>query len=243
LREQPVHSSIACNEQTASPAHPKLNTDAASLAALFRSPQNAQELLVDLKLVWEKRLLGEPALFSDVVLQKLFAARSIEWVGRGEPGFLDFRLIRPSRVARIAVGIPGLEGLAVAVGVNHKCVVRSEDSAHPGARAEARTYDAGYIQVTWPPSARLEMGRVLDVFGHDPNIIDPSCPGRPFLTYPKAAANSDMSLNDVLVITDPIGPKECEARQAEPIRHSDPVRQIVLKYWEDDGTHRLPPQP
>jgi hypothetical protein len=239
----PPPGEAACDDQTSSPAHPKLNVDAEGLAELFRSPQNGTELLTNLKLVLDKRLLGEPAFFSDIVLKKLFAARSIKWISRGAPDFLDNRLIHPSRVARITVGTAGLEGMDVNVGVNHYCLPKRTDPTHGGAQIEAHTYDAGYIGLTWPPAAKLEMRRVRAVFGHEPGNVDPSCTTPPNLRY-AVEAKSAMSLDEILVITDKVDSvEECKARQSEAVTPLDPVRQILLRYREDDRTYRFPPQP
>ena len=232
-----------CDEQAASPAYPKLNADAATLGALFQSPRNARELLTNLKLVLDRRLLAEPAFYSDAVLNKFFAARSIEWVHPGTPGFHGDGLVRPQRIARVTVGIPGLEGMGAAVGVNHKCLPERADPTEGGKRIDAHTYDAGYIDLTLPSAARLRMGAVFEVFGHEPGRVDRSCAAAPFLSY-SVGVESERSLNDLMVMTDRVGPAEdCSARQSEPVRHSDPVRSIVLRLLEDDRTFRAPPQP
>src|ERR1700730_19217205 len=121
-----------------SPEYPQPAYSTSQIAQMFKRPTGVTDLLVNLKLIFDYKLLVQPNFFADDTLLKAFNARSIRWISPGAKDFGGDRLVRPTRVARLSLAGPFSE-ITVDVGLNHECFNPRPDQADPTVLIPAHT--------------------------------------------------------------------------------------------------------
>jgi hypothetical protein len=148
------------------------------IAALFQRPSNVSELLRNLKLAWDKKLLVQPAFFDDANLLTFFNGTSITWKKPRPNTKLDIR----NRTGTVTVNDRVFPNVMVSVWIHHEL-----DPAirQPGAYFPAHAHDAGSVQLrigTLPP---LTWEVVKGVFGPDAQKLNADIPS-PHAVIPRS---------------------------------------------------------
>jgi hypothetical protein len=228
------------------PAYSLLTYSAKQIEAMFMRPANVTELLRNLKLVLDRKLLVQPAFFEDAVLLKLFNGTGIKWVEPGTPDVAGDWVIKPTRIARITLGGDVLSGMKVDVGLNHKCLNRRIDPTNrtnQEAYIPPHTYDSGYIHMRFEPIEGFTLGAVKGIFGPTRWYFDFSCKGPLPLTYPDLPepGSDAFLLNVVEFWPDQSGYEElCRSKSQHSLPDEDSVRSVVIRLIEQDYTFPMP---
>ena len=135
---------------------------ASEIGALFERPATVAELLKNLKLAWDQKLLVQPAFFEDSNLLKFFSGKSVR---RETPGSntKNFRAI----AATVIVDDTVFPGETVTIRWNHERVVLP---ANLPASRHKYAHDTGWIRMDVESLPSFSWGAVKEVFG--PNARD-----------------------------------------------------------------------
>jgi hypothetical protein len=247
-----VNSSIdpdnPCGEPSSypPPAYPRLTYTAQQIEAMFIRPDNVTQLLWNLKLVHDRKLLVQPSFFEEAVLLKLFNGTGMKWVKPGTPDVAGDWVIKPTRIARITLGGDVFSGMKVDVGLNHKCLNRRIDPTNQtdqDAYIPPHTYDSGYIRLRFEAIEGFTLGAARRVFGPNPGHFDVFCKEPPPLTYQalREPGSDVFLLNLVQFGADEIGYEEvCRSKSRQELTDEDSVRSVVIRLIEQDYTFPTP---
>ena len=221
------------------PAHPLPAYTARQIAAMFVPPRTRNQLLANLKIVFDRQLLAQPAFFDEQVLRTLFNAPDVEWVKSGAPDVTSDHLVRPTRIARVRFGDGGsFAGMKVDVGVNHKCLDRRPHPTLPDTFIPAHTYDSGYIRIRPERSAGFTIGDVRQAFGPNAGELDALCQGTRSMMY----AGPDGPPEGAFVHTAEFWPSAsgyielCRAGTARGLPDTHPVSDVLIRLLQRDFT-------
>jgi hypothetical protein len=145
------------------------------IEAMLKRPADVTGLLQNLKVVFDEKLLVQPAFFVDSVLLELFDGRTLEWLKPGTTDVMNDRIVKPTRIARISSDAPVFRGMKINVGLNHKCLNGRTDPRDSRATMAPHTYDSGYIRLRFEPIPGLTLGAVRQVFGPNPGHFGALC--------------------------------------------------------------------
>lgn len=233
--------SLPCRETPAlvTPEYPQPPYSTSQIAQIFKRPKDATDLLVNLKLIFDYKLLAQPNFFVGDTLLKAFNARSIQWISPGAPNFGGDRLVRPTRVARLSLA-ESFSDITVDIGLNHECFNPRPDKADPTVLIPAHTYDSGYIRMrVAAPVETFTLGTVRRVFGPNPGRADPECKEPLPLSYPTRSVPGTGAF--FLNVAD-FRPSEqgyeasCKTNSPPELRDEEAVGAILIRLLEDDHT-------
>jgi hypothetical protein len=128
----------------------------AQVAGMIRRPQTARELLTNLKLAWERKLLLQPRFFDDANLLKFFNGASVTW----KPATPNMKPDFVIRVATVQVAVPYAKTV-ITVQFSHQ-VLNQEKVPHANSKA---VHDTGGIAMSVESDADFTWGAVRSVFG------------------------------------------------------------------------------
>jgi hypothetical protein len=168
--------SCRAGAQEPPPAHRLPAYTASDIAAMFARPRANADLLSNLKIVLDQRLLAQPAFFEGDVLRALFNTNDVQWVEPGTPDVTSERLVKPTRIARVRFEASSpFAGIQASVGVNHKCLEGRAHPSRPGVVIPAHTYDSGYIYLRVERPAAITVGDVRRAFGSNAGELHRQC--------------------------------------------------------------------
>jgi hypothetical protein len=224
-----------------SPEYPFPVYSATQIAAMLKPPRDVPDLLWNLRLVFDRKLLVQPRFFEDEVLLRVFNGTAIRWVEPGTPDVAGDWVIKPKRIARITID-RAFAGMKVDVGVSHRCLDRRPNPADPGITIPPHTYDSGYIRLRFPPFDGFTLGAVRKVFGPNPGSFDVLCKEALPLSYPTNTETDSAAflLNVAEFRPDETGYQElCRSRAGVELPDERLVSAVSIRLIEDD--HTFPP--
>jgi hypothetical protein len=234
------------NPSVVVPEYPLPAYSASKIVSMLKRPTNVIDLLLNLKVVFDQKLLAQPTFFSDEVLLKLVNGTDVRWLDPGDPEFSGDRLIRPTRIARVTTTGSNIE-MTVDVGVNHECLDQHPTLDDPQILLPPHTYDSGFLRLKLTSADHsFTLGTVRRVFGPNPGRIDRTCK-EPFpLSYPTTSR-----LGPTPFFWDTIAfhpqregyAERCGASLSVELPDDEVVELALIRLLEDNHTLRVPDQP
>ena len=153
---------------------------APELMALFNSPSNSRDLLINLKLLSDRDLLVQANFFKDEVLLRFFGASKITWENDARTfhsytrsNHLEARY-GPSRTARISELSGALADVTVEISNSPVCKGWRSKPISPMKWWPPTTVDSGHVKIDLSRANGPDVGLVKEIFGPDPAESEPS---------------------------------------------------------------------
>jgi hypothetical protein len=229
------------------PAHPLPAYSARDIAAMFVPSRTGADVLSNLKIVLDRRLLAQPSFFEEDVLRVLFNTTDVQWVKPGTPDVASERLVKPTRIARIRFEQGGsFAGIKVDVGFNHKCLERRAHPSRSDTLIPSATYDSGYIFIRLDEPATITSGQVRQAFGWNFGELDRECRSPLSMYYPgpEGPARDAFWLHAATFRPSAVGyPQLCRAGPDRGLPDDHPISDIWIRLVENDYTLAEPINP